>query len=97
MTLELRPPPLTLCLSCGARRPGIGGSSCLRCGSMALQLRAGHVLVETGRGWQCAVCGGYPSPRPGVPAWGVDGFFGEAAELPDCETVSAGFEESDAR
>lgn len=98
---ELRPPPLTLCLDCGTRRPGIGGSNCLTCGSMALQLRTGHILREASEagagGMICMICGVYPPPRPGVLWFGVDGWFGCAADLPDCETVLAGWEESNAR
>ncbi len=94
---EPHPPPLTLCLDCGARRPGIGGSNCLACGSTALELRTGHLLREASEagagGAICVLCGTYP-PKTGRTEWfGVDGWFGRGADLPDCETVSAGWAE----
>lgn len=65
---------------------------------MALELRTGHIFVERSSilGYQCSMCCVWAPSAKGAHFWGVDGWFGESADLPDCETVQAGAEESDA-
>lgn len=83
---------MTLCLDCGARRSGIGGAHCARCGSTQLQLRRGHALYYYGpadlNAQACQHCGVSLYAGALQTIWrGADGEYGIAHREPDCETV----------